>query len=258
VEFKTFVGEMIDTALQAGDFLLRRSSRDVFYVPVHMPAGASTLAIELSRDDRERLFERGEIEVHRFWRQIIPQLKTAVTPVQQLQATYEVPPAQVEAVLAAIAGEFERSTRASAVRANVMIPTGTGTRIVAYQFGMDTDSDIDLELDLNAGCSGAAWAAREPKAADLADAGIRLGEWKMTLGQHNKVRRDRRAVLSVPLFKAGPAIRHAKTVDDLNVIGVLSVDSATPLEATGWLSDRRDIAEKLAKTWGGVVARLLS
>ena len=85
-----------------------------------------------------------------------------------------------------------------------------------------------------------------------------LTHWKMTPEQHNKVRRDRRAILSVPLFKAGPATRHAKSVDDLNVIGVLSVDSATPLDVTGWLSDRRDVADKLAKEWSGVVARLLS
>jgi NTE family protein len=255
---KTFLGDMIDTALQAGDFLLRESSRDVFYVPVTMPVEASTLAIGMSRDDRERLFERGELAVHRYWRERVPQLRDAVTRVQHLQAAYEVPPAQIETVLAAIAGEFARSTRAVAVRANVMVPTGAGTRIVAYQFGMDDDSDIDLELAANAGCSGAAWAAREPKAADLGQAHGMLERWKMTPEQQNRVRRDRRAIVSVPLFRSGPATRHAKTVDDLSILGVLSVDSATPLEETGWLTDRRDVIDKLAKEWSGIVARLLS
>jgi NTE family protein len=256
--FKAFCANMLETALQSGDTLLRQSSRDVFYVPVTMPPSASTLAIDLSKQERVALFERGELTTHRFWREGIPQLKDAVDETQMLQAAYEVIPRQVETVLGAIAAEFERETRASLVRANVMLPSGPGMRRVVYQFGMDADSDLDLELAEDAGCSGAAWTAREPYALDLGDANEMIREWKLTREQQNRVRRDRRGVLSVPLFQSGVATREAKSADDLTIIGVLSVDTATPLLHTGWLTDRRHIAEKLAKEWGGVVSRLLS
>jgi hypothetical protein len=178
--------------------------------------------------------------------------------VEEIQALWGVPPEQLQAVLRALSRDVELVTRARGVRANVMLPTGRGTKIVTYQFGMDDDSDRDLELGLEAGCSGAAWKHRSPRLVDLEHARRGLVKWNMTDVQQRKVRFDRRALASFPLFEAGTSRRRAAVAGDLAVIGVLSIDSETPLQLTGWVDDLSENVDRLQKEWGGVISRILS
>jgi hypothetical protein len=158
-------------------------------------------------------------------------------------------------VLQAIALEFERRTPAKSVRVNVSVPTSSGRRIVAYQFGMDRDADIDLELDVASGCSGRSWVERRPIAADLVAARGRFAEeWHMTREQQNKVRPDRQSMMSFPVFDlTSPA-----PVDRLPLMGILSVDSETSLPDTGWVAERRNDAVQIGKCWADVLSRLLT
>jgi hypothetical protein len=139
-------------------------------------------------------------------------------------------------ILASLARTVEAETRAEKVRAHIMLPTGHGTRVVVYQYGMDNDPDADLELAMDGGCSGKAWATRGPAVADLVRAADTFeSDWKMTRMQQAKVKPDLKSMFSVPIFDT--TNRLAQSVNDLDIIGVLSVDSTTPLLDTGWLSD---------------------
>jgi hypothetical protein len=145
----------------------------------------------------------------------------------------------------------------TSVRANVMLPTAVGTRVIVYQYGMDGDPDRDLELPMDAGCSGRAWAERSPVAADLVAARETYEEeWGMTADQQQRVKPDRRAMFSFPMFDLTDA-KFAK-VEDLPLLGILSVDTEVALTDTGWVSDRAGQAIQIGTEWADVLSRLLT
>jgi len=175
-----------------------------------------------------------------------------------LQAQTGVSNELLSPVLEAIAREFERRTRAQDLRVSITLPTRHSTRIVVYQFGMDRDPDVDLELDLGAGCSGRAWTTKRPVAADLIAARASFAEdWGMTREQQNKVRVDRGSMMSFPVFDLTNP-KATTVVDELELIGVLSVDSSTKLSDTGWVDDLRDVAVQIGTCWADVLSRVLT
>ena len=89
--------------------------------------------------------------------------------------------------------------------------------------------DVDLELAETAGCSGFAYAYGQPVLADLTAAARDPSKWGMTALQQAKIPKDRKSMISVPIF--------AMTVaDDTDppMIGTLSADSKTDFGETMW------------------------
>jgi hypothetical protein len=251
---------MLGTALESGDYLLRAVLPGIYHVRVNVPAGIDTLDFGLTRDQTEALFTQGMADTHSFFARAVPQWAQAQTNVELLQALTGVPPRLVVPVLAAMAGDFTGNTGAKHVRANVMLPTPRQTRMVVYHYGMENDPDVDLELDTNAGCSGRAWTKRCPVVADLIDAKGKFDrEWGMTRAQQNRVREDRAAMFSFPMFDLSTHLAAGATsADDLRLLGIASVDTNTPLEDTGWVGARRDVAIEIGKKWADILSRLLT
>jgi hypothetical protein len=124
-------------------------------------------------------------------------------------------------------------------------------------------------MDLNAGCAGAARINLRPFIADLEEAGRNPGQWGLTKEQQNKIPRDRRAALAIPLFDVSTSITGKIEVTKNKLIGTLNVDTSTALSDTKWRSEDAmsegaesgqlapDIRNK-ALFWGAVFSKLLS
>ncbi len=254
--FRNFCGDMMSTALESADHLQQRMIQGIHHVRIPIPEGIDTLDFNLTADQCETLFLAGHSATHSFFSLRVPQWGQVTNQVERLQALH-VSPKLVVPVLQAIAKEIESETPARNVRCHIMLPTDHGTRIIVYQFGMDNDADSDLELGMDAGCSGAAWSKRKPIVADLIEAKKDYESvWKMSKTQQNKVRADRQTMFSVPMFDLRTA-GDALIVDNLREIGVLSIDTATSLEQTQWLNERKAFVVQKGKEWADILSRIL-
>lgn len=255
--------DLLATALEASDDLLRRVLRGVHYVPVVTPPGINTLDFGLPRDDRRRLFDAGLKAATAVLSNLEPIKRTKMAGDQlqrQLWTEYG-PPQFYFPVLKALAKEIEEKTQAQMVRVNIMLPTGRpeASRIVTYSFGMDGTPDADLELPENAGCSGQSWHQRTAAFADLQTAAANPS-WGMSPAQHAKVPEDRKSMLSVPIH--GELLPNEQTPPA--PVGTLSVDSITPLRQTGWVEEtsRGLVAHaevlRIIMRWSYIIHKLLS
>ena len=257
-----FCRDMLESALESGDQLLRGVVKGVFHVTVQIPADVDTLDFGLTKSKTQALHNAGRADAHSFFAASAPQWSQATSNVEVLQAAIGVPATLVLPVLRAIARVVEKETDAVEVRVAVYLPTETNTLLVVYQYGMDHDPDVDLELRCDGGCSGAAWMARMPMIADLEAAKKDFAEWNMTRSQQNKIRGDRRAMCSFPMFDL--SLSAAASPDSLEVLGILSVDTSTALRDTGWIVEEDDEQEmspallQLGRLWADVVSRLLT
>lgn len=212
-----FCTDLLETSLEAGDYLLRRSSQDIHHIQVRIPADISSLDFGLSQARLKALYYKGSADTHEYIQKELAVWQQAVNPIEVLQARHS-SPEDVKFVLERFADHLEGKTRLTTVRTHVMLPTGWKRRIVAYQYNMDNDADQDLSLAENGGCSGRCWTDKLPAYADLVDAGTgdNYVKWNMTRQEQKKVRPDRKTMLSIPIFTPG---------SEDHLIGVLSADS---------------------------------
>jgi len=258
-KFETFCHNLFTTALEATDVLLRQVLTGIHHIQVKVPDGIGTLDFALSREARTQLFNAGYVATSEYFSQEFKFYEAATSQTTRMQALH-VPRTLVEPILEAMTKSFEAKTRAEKIRANIMLPTGDGTRKVVYQYGMDTDTDSDFELDLDAGCGGGAWTRGEPVAGNLLDAKRTFSAWGLTQEQQNRVRADRKAMLCFPIFELDKRLTTPEDVKDLDRIGVLSVDTSTPLGETDWLS-LKGIPNKevitAGRNWADIFSRIL-
>ena len=267
LSLKDYLLGLVSTALDAGDELMRVVLSDVVHVPIPIPARFSSLDFQMDRRRRADLFNIGFRESTRAFSRLefLQIIKTAGGELQKLLQLRYGSPWLYRPVLAGLAREVQAVTNARRVRAHIMLPTGRGTRIVTYSHGMEIERadgtlcftpDHDLEIPEHAGCSGRAWIEKVPSAADLAGAAANPAAWGMTREQHDKVPKDRRSMLSVPIRSYVDT-----NIDDehLPVVGTLSIDSTTPLLETGWLEDDEVESSLMTRLmlWENVVRRLL-
>jgi len=251
-----FCGDMMATALESADYLQQHLLQGIYHVRIPVPPNIGTLDFSLTREQCNMLYLSGHSATHTFFSNTVPEWAQIRNQVERLRALH-VPPRLVSPILEAMAREFESRTAARSVRSHVMLPTANGKRVVTYQYGMDSDPDVDLELDMAAGCSGRAWTTRLPVFADLEEAKTTFAStWYMTREQQNKVRSDRQAMLSLPIFDLrGP--QQASRVNQLAIIGTLSVDTSTRLEDTGWQGANVEFAVTRGRQWADIVSRVL-
>ncbi len=256
-DFLRFCRDMLATALESSTELQQKILEGVHYVEVQLPEGIDTLDFNLTTNDRQNLFNAGHSSTHSFFSKFLPQWIQAGSTVEQIQARH-VPPGLITPLLQTIAKELENNTPARNVRVNIMLPTDRDTRIVVYHYGMEHDPDSDLELALDGGCSGKAWSTRQPQFADLELTRSTFDrEWNMKRQQQNKVRQDRKAMLSLPLFDLRRSLG-AQRVEDLNLIGTLSVDTNTSFNDTLWLSDKKEYIIESMKLWADIISRTIT
>jgi NTE family protein len=263
------LADLLGTALEAPDEIIHSLGAGVVPIHVPVPNEISTLKFDLSDTEIDQLFSAGLNSTSEFlgnW----PQLKLARQAGADIQLqlwTIYGDRKLFESPLYALAQMIETRTRAKDVRSQVMLNTGrlTNSRIVTYTYGYrSTDGDADLELGEFGGCSGRALGAKKPMVADLIDAKRNFADdWKMTEAQQAKVASDRKSMMSFPIL----AWSQDKSIrpEQLPVIGVLSVDSSTPLAETGWFREgalaheghlRGDVTD-IMKVWADVISKLL-
>jgi NTE family protein len=227
--------DLLATALEAGDELLRRVLRGVVHIPIATPAGIDTLDFGLSRDDRKRLLDAGYQAVASFLNGYAPlqRVKTAAEEMKRRLQAEHGPPQLYAPVLYGLARQIEEETGASDVRVQVMLPTGRpeGTLLVVYGHRMEAAADSDLELPEGAGCPGRAWTLRAPAIADLEQARRSPEHWGMSPEQLAKIPEGLASMLCVPVHGEMPQTGQEPPAP----VGTLAVDSPTPLRATGWL-----------------------
>ena len=254
--------DMMDTALEAGDYLMRRASSNIYHIRIRIPQGIGTLDFDIGRDKLEQLFDKGVADTYTFLTRELAPWQQAQNLAERLQVLHA-PPRDVKFILSQFAAQLERETGMASVRAQVMLPTGNGKRIVVYQYNMDNDPDQDLDLAEDAGATGNTWAKREPTIADLEDAAREQNyaiQWKMTQEQQAKIRKDRKAMLCVPIFDR-VSVGTAERLKD-SLIGTLSADTNLSLRAMMWigedgLTDKAKHAVLIGIAWSGVLSRIL-
>jgi len=261
--------DVLGTALEAADEIIHSLGIGVIPIFIQVPPAISTLSFDLTDREVDELFSAGLNATSNFlgdW----PQLKRARQAGEEIQRqlwTIYGDRKLFEPPLFAVANMIETRTMAKDVRSNVMLSTGrsSNSRIVTYSYGYRSgDSDADLELEELGGCTGRAIEAKKPMVSDLVDARSTFEElWRMTQAQQAKVASDRKSMMSIPIF--GWSRDKSIRPDALPVIGVLSVDSSTPLQETGWFRQGAPSHEAhleghvldIMKSWSDVVGKLL-
>ena len=231
-----YAEELLDTALAASDQLFVEIVPGVHYIRVPVPAGIGTFNIDVRSGDIDAMFNAGYVAATQFFNAYEPLRRAAVAGHKlqlQLQNVYG-DPKLFQPALWGLQQMIQQRTQAQEVRVHIMLPTGRAdrSRIVVYHFGFrPEDNDRDLELEEFAGCTGEANKNRLPAIADLVDAHQNYPRWGMAQPQQARVAPDRKSMLSVPVFRdSQSAPREAWPV-----VGILSVDSSTPLPETGWV-----------------------
>jgi len=258
-----FSEDLLMTTMESSDKLLRGLVTGLHYIPIIVPEGIDTLKFSLSSAEQSELYAAGYDAASEYLDNEVGHWFTrGEGKIKELQAQRSVRPETIQALLAVAAQEFELKTQASAVRCCIMLPTGHDTQIIVYQHGMTGDPDADLEIGLGSGCSGRAYSERMVVAADLTTA-----QWKLTVNERAKIREDREAALSVPLFDVSSSVNGRIDAGNDRVLGVLNIDTATSLLSTGWGSlgaspgrgfDLHEPVRKVCLLWGEVFSRILS
>jgi NTE family protein len=254
-----FVSDLLETALEAGDYL-RRQSKDFYRVEIPTPEGIGTLDFDISEEKLRSLVEVGYNRTSQFIFQELAPWIQAENLVERLQALYA-PAEDVRFVLQHFADNLGNALGITSVRASITLPTGRGTRVVVYQVGMDTDPDQDLEIEQDAGCSGQCWIDKAPAYADLEEAAADPDSFGLTLQQQAKVRQDRKSMLSVPIFDRIPV--GERDNPDPPLLGVLSFDTNRTLAQLGWTvedgiaSNELEQAIQISADWSGIITKVL-
>ncbi|ESX32829.1 MULTISPECIES: patatin-like phospholipase family protein [unclassified Mesorhizobium] len=259
-----FLIDMLETALESGDALLRETSNRLMHVEVPIASDIRTLDFELSSARRRSLYNDGQRETQSFFLKRFGDPRAMLSdPVGQLEAVYG-DRAVFQTVLAGFAQEVLTAfPRSGDIRCNVMFPHGGGDHfVIVYQHGMSGDPDIDLQLPREAGPPGDAVRNTLPIVSDWSRVRARPEAFGMNRAQGNKIPVNRRAVASAPVFD----LRRAPTVEDgviggLSLAGVLSIDSDQSAAAAGW-EDNDGVPSvdfvQILKRWADVVGRVLN
>ena len=72
--------------------------------------------------------------------------------------------------------------------------------------------------------------------------------------QVNKIRQDKQAIYSIPMFDL--SLWRTEAVKDLEMLGILCVDTSTSLENTLWLREDNVCVEDL-QLWADILALIL-
>lgn len=232
-----FIRDMLETALESGDALLRRSSNGLLHIEVPIGADIRTLDFNISTEKRRHIYNDGYRETLSFFVKRFghpgDRLKD---PTGQLEAVYG-DSSVFRTVLAGFVQEVENAFPQSGnLRCHVMLPYGSEEEaVIVYSHRMDGDPDIDLRLDRTAGPPGDAVSCKQPVIADWRVVRSNPAASKMTRGQINKVPTSRQAIASAPVFdlRRVPIVEN-EVMTNLKLVGILSIDSDRSAAETGW------------------------
>ena len=233
-----YLKRLLNTSLEASDVLLRTLSENVRYIPISIPDDVNALSFDLDKNKQQQLFDAGYRATSSYLSQYAPLDSSRLdggSYKAHLQKEFG-GAEKYDFVMRALIRDVLSCSDAHEIRANIMLPTGRGTRIVVFTFGFQDHSgrwhsDADLELGVAAGCSGLAWSRNEVAIADLTDTEFSK-ENGITDEQLGKIPPDRKSMISVPI--PGLWANPYNSEEQGEPIGVLSLDSSTALDETKW------------------------
>jgi NTE family protein len=221
------MSDVFATALSSGDTMAQRLMNNVIHVPVIIPPDINTFDIHLDAKDAERLFEKG---------------------LEYTEQKLGAAPPTVAGTLEAMVKQFAaRWPEAIGLRASVLMPDGAGNLVIRHAHNMKGATDLVIKVPISAGVAGVTWVVKDVRAADPQEA--RLDG--LPPEQKALIPRDRRAVICFPIRPPNVA----GTAWD--PVGVLALDSSTPLQQTGWLDDAKMTSDLGAK-WATQLAPLVA
>jgi NTE family protein len=265
---REFFGAMFGTALEASDHLLLNLGSGVHHIQIPVPPHINTLNFDLGEREIDELFNAGYKAATEFlssWEPLVYAQKAGEDLQQELRALHG-DPKLFDPPLWALQAWIEENTKAQDVRTHIMLPTGRedNSRIVVYYCGFrPSDTDSALELAELGGCTGRALRERGPTFADLELAKKNFATWGLSQHQQTLVAADRKSMLSVPIFAWSE--RQESSMENLPILGILSVDSSTSLTDTGWVksfpgeTEIHPVDEVVEGThlWADIIGKLL-
>jgi len=250
--------DLMSTALDSSDQLIRSIGRGVLTVDVGVPHGIKTWDIHVTEEQRLLLYTNGYTTTDQSLSTLdrIKVLRDAGAELQrQLIATYGASPIY-ETVLAAILQEIELLTEAEDVRVCLLVPTDRNTLMVAYRVGFEDSPDSNLELPKGEGAAWAAWDEQEKGTFTI----FNLPEVKTDrmhpyrLSDHKQVEiENTRNTLIAKKITSSDGKRALP-------LAILGIDTSTPYHETGWVDDNNDEDVMIAATltdWSLVLRKII-
>ncbi|BAY48813.1 patatin [Scytonema sp. HK-05] len=241
------LGDMLATALESSDALLRQVIDNIYHVRIPLPKDINTLDFSIDKEKRKRLFDRGHSVTSSFIGTNLLAWKRANNTVERLQALYA-PPRLVQPILKTVVRELEESQTLSDCRSYIMLPTDEGKLATVYQYRMDDDPDIDWEIEKN---NGGAWSEtwnfnRKPALQNLEVLRENIFKYNITKAQANKIPKDKKTTVVVPIFNwkiiteltdkqykkflNSDFQNFQDIIDKYDLIGILCIDTTTPTQ----------------------------
>ena len=248
-----FVRDLLATATEAPDRLLRSTVSRLLYVPIQVPSNIDTLNFDLSIEQRKKLYELGLVEANKH----MPKLEAASHSRREVRVVFrQLLDGFIQGILKKLAQTIEKETNATSVRTQVSVLDTSDERFrVKFHHQMSGDSDVHLRLDRGAGCTGSCFTARAPAIADLLQAQTDYATWGLTAEQQAMVKSDRKAMVAVPILDPRAVESGRTRLEDREVLGVLCADTDTPADDAGWKS--QDFFGRM-QAWADVCARIMS
>lgn len=239
----SFCSNMLNTALEAGDELQRGVLEGVHHIPIRTPANIDTLDFNLQREQREALFHQGYAEAASWLSQWAPLKVIRNTADGLRKASYARfgPPNRYEPILRAVALDLMAQTDAKELRTCLILPTDRGTYVTTYFYNMPDGAERNAEVGFGDIRLHEVWAQR------IAVVNLQsLREAQANAVSEVPVERVSWIGLTAP-FKGQPS-------------AILTVDSTTPLEETGWTDEngvlRGTVLETLCE-WANLIDSLM-
>jgi hypothetical protein len=258
-----FFANMIDTALESGDELLRRASGRLMYIEVPIDPEIRTLDFNLSEERRRALYSHGYRHASTYFNRAFGSEGVLRHPTGRFAVVYG-EGVVFESALGGFLAEARAAFPASGrLRAAVILPTGVVDETgVIFSSGMSNDPDMDLTLKRLAGPAGFAVEQASPVIADWQSVKAAPESFRMTRAQAVRVPADRRAVASTPVFDLRRQLGVAgRVMSGLRIVGALSIDSDRAGPECGWTEENGVPTKEfldLLRRWADVIGRILN
>jgi NTE family protein len=260
---KHFCGDLLETALSAGDALHRGygAGDRVIHVPINMPEGLTALRFELTDTEKENLVARGQISTNKVLKKELSQARYAQKDVEKLQAGL-VKVDLMEAVLSALAQAVAQHPGWSSPRCYVMVPSGDHYA-AAYEHGFK-EGDLDsLRNEWRLPIAASPWGeVREQGRLRLVQLYVLRAEpekFGLTPGEVRHIPHTRQTLFCRPVFEYTRDAPEARAASQRPpVIAILGIDTESTLDTIGWPGT--DIASTFldaTATWAHVIGKLL-
>lgn len=253
-----YMTSLTETALESSDALLRGGSNRLMRIEIPIPGDIKTLDLDLSRERRIELFDKGRVETLSYFTRKFGQFRSNKTDAAtQIRAAYgneEVVFTALEGLVNSLNSQFASGC---ARRAHVALRDGNVNELqIAYTQGMDEHPDIDLRLP----------DGEHPMASAMRSAKPIVGNWDVIREDPkafgldkallNKIPSTKFRFVSLPIFDLRKVqLSGENELAGLNVVGVLSVDTE---EEDAVFGDGFQSALPILKAWADVIGKILN